>query len=164
MNLFGTLNHQLSILLAKPNINNFYTYRLSSGQNWDLVEKKLRYPLPRQMFREGVLSVRMNKNENIGNPKFNVTMNLAKTWKSQNCLHSRSCTVFPPLRSFHPWIVAAAWCKSYLSFHYMKWILYILQIQKRIISLETIRLLFTEILTIGLRLNRIRKSSWKRQM
>ena len=56
-----------------------FLYALSSVQNWALVEKKLRYPLPRQMFREGDLSVRMNRNENIGNNKFNATMNLAKT-------------------------------------------------------------------------------------
>ena len=61
-----------------------FLYGLSSEQNWALVEKKLRYPLPRQMFREGDLSVRMNKNENIGNNKFNATINLAKICKSKN--------------------------------------------------------------------------------
>ena len=55
-------------------------YGFSPEHIWPLVEKKLRYPLPRQMFRaRSCVTLKMNKNENIGKNEFNMTMNLAKT-------------------------------------------------------------------------------------
>ena len=55
----------------------------SLEQSCDLVEKKLRYPLPRHSFNAGDVSLKMNIQESVGSTKFNDTMNLAKTWKYQ---------------------------------------------------------------------------------
>ena len=51
----------------------------SSEQNWNLVEKKFRYPLPRQLINAVELSVNIDVHENIGIMKFNIAMILAKT-------------------------------------------------------------------------------------
>jgi hypothetical protein len=43
-----------------------------------LVEKKLRYPLPRHSFNAGDVSLKTNIQESVGSTKFNDTTNLAK--------------------------------------------------------------------------------------
>ena len=53
--------------------------KFSLEQNWNLVEKKVRYPLPRQLFNAVELSVNIDVHENIGIMKFNIAMILAKT-------------------------------------------------------------------------------------
>ena len=48
-------------------------------QNWTLVERKYRYPLPRHLFNNVDLSVNIHVHVNIGNKKFDIAMILAKT-------------------------------------------------------------------------------------
>ena len=48
-------------------------------QNWTLVERKNRYPLPRHLFNNVDLSVNINVHVNIGFKKFDIAMILAKT-------------------------------------------------------------------------------------
>ena len=46
----------------------------SLEQNWNLVEKKFRYPLPRQLFNAAELSVNSDVHESIGIMKFNIAI------------------------------------------------------------------------------------------
>ena len=64
-------------ITVKENHTQQKTFSLE--QNWNLVEKKLRYPLPRQLFNAAELSVNSDVHESIGIMKFNIAMILAKT-------------------------------------------------------------------------------------
>ena len=63
-------------ITVKENHTQQKTFSLE--QNWNLVEKKFRYPLPRQLIKAAELSVNIDVHENIGIMKFNIAMILAK--------------------------------------------------------------------------------------
>ena len=77
---------------------------ISFEQSCDLVEIKLRYPLPRHSFNAGDVSLKTNIQESVGSTKFNDTMNLANPCRYYLFLSQKKIVIFFKISSPNCWL------------------------------------------------------------